>query len=135
MNGKTAAMVDAADIDKAKAHLLAFFAAMAAWEKFAEANFSEESTDEISEKVKALYRQYATEKHHDQDRYSWSGMDGGTYGKHKIVDVEIVSKSRAYIHTNENIFQDRFLMIRQEDGMWRIDSRQRKREKWEKQAL
>lgn len=137
---KTSASISEDDILVAKNHLLAFFNAMTEWEKFANLNSSKGSRDEMILKIKELYQKYATEKYHNEERPSWSGMDGGTYGKHQITDIEIISKNRFYIYTKENITKDyapqhRFLMIRQKDNSWRIDNRQRKYGNWEKQRL
>lgn len=133
---KTAVTISEEDINNAKSHLLEFFKAMAEWEKFAHTC---KDRAEKSQKVKALYQKFATEKWHDEDRYSYSGMGGGTYGKHQIVDYEVVSKNKLYIFTNEKISNVtsnyRFLMIRQKDNSWRIDSCQAKYGNWEKQSL
>lgn len=133
---KTAITISEEDINHAKNHLLAFFKAMTEWEKFA---YSCKDRAEQSQKVKALYQKFATEKWHDEDRLSYSGMSGGTYGKHQIVDYEIISKNRFYIFTNKEIadvtFHYRFLMIKQKDHSWRIDGCQVKYGHWEKQYL
>lgn len=129
---KTSVTLSEADIQSAKNHLLAFFKAMAKWEKFA---FNNRNDAQKAAKIKALYQQYATQRHHDQNRYHYSGMGGGTYGRHKIVDVEIISKNRIYIHAYDGNAQDRFLMIKQKDGSWQIDDCQRKYGNWQTQGL
>ena len=128
---KTLVTLSEAEIQSAKTHLLAFFNAMAEWEKGA---FSGD-TEHDRKKIKELYQKYATQRHHDQDRYHSSGMDGGTYGQHKIVDIEVVSKNRIYIHADDSNAQDRFLMIKQKDGSWRVDDCQRKYGNWQTQGL
>lgn len=132
---KTAAAISQTDINNAKTHLLEFFGAMAEWEKFAHLNFQKGLQAEITQTIKELYQKYATAKHHDEDRHSWNGMGGGTYGKHQIVDIEILSKNRFYIYTEENNSQYRFLMIRQKDNSWRIDMGQVKFGTWQKIQL
>ncbi|GIJ96765.1 hypothetical protein CAPN001_13340 [Capnocytophaga stomatis] len=132
---KTSVTLSKTEIESAKNHLLAFFKAMAEWEQFANLNFDKGHEDEITAKIKELYQKYATKKHHNNDRYHWTATKGGSYGEHQIVDIEIISKNRIYIHTNANIFQDRFLMIKQKDNSWQIDGCQRKRGNWEKQSL
>ncbi len=121
------------DIENAKNHLLDFFRAMAEWEEFA---FNHRDNNaENSFKIKILYKKYATERHHDEDRYVCSGMPGGTYGEHQLVDEEVVSKNRLYIYTDADIFQYRFLMIKQKNGSWRVDDCQIKSGNWQTQGL
>lgn len=131
---KTEVNISDEELDMAKSHLLAFFTAIGKWDYFA--YYQNPSHEECTEQIQKIYQQYATERHHQQGQYrSRSGRDGGTYGEHTIVDTEIISKNRFYIYTNADIFQYRFLMIRQKDNAWRVDDCQIKFENWQTQGL
>lgn len=131
---KTIVNISDEELDMAKSHLLAFFKAIGKWDYFA--YYQNPSHEECTEQIQKIYQQYATERHHQQGQYrSCSGRDGGTYGEHTIVDTEIISKNRFYIYTNADIFQYRFLMIRQKDNSWRVDDCQIKFENWQTQGL
>lgn len=129
---KTAVTLSEEDLQNAKNHLLAFFKAIAEWEKFAHLNFSKGLQSEMTKKIQELYQKYTTEKHHHKDRHSWSGMDGGTYGEVQLVDYEVVSKNKFYIYGEDEFSNYRFLMLRQKDNSWRIESCQIKFSNWEK---
>ncbi|GIJ95849.1 hypothetical protein CAPN001_04180 [Capnocytophaga stomatis] len=50
--------------------------------------------------------------------------EGGTYGSHKIIDSEQVTKNKIYIYTQDKQgVQHRFLWIRKAD-LWLLDDAQ-----------
>ncbi|STZ07826.1 Uncharacterised protein [Moraxella caprae] len=119
--------VNADDLAKVTAQLLAFFEAIHRWEALAEPDFN----DEMMQKSTEIYRQFFTESWHNTQRMHL--QSGGSYQDHKIVDSEYVSKNRIYLYTEDDLnSQRRFLFIRQADNSWLLDKMQIKfGYKWE----
>lgn len=121
------------EIEAAKSLLMLFFKEIGAWERFTIENYLHQ--EECTRKIQAIYQSFATEKYHKESRYHFSGDEGGSYGNHTLVDVEIVGKNKFYIYTEDHSFQYRFLLMRTQDGTFKIDSLQRKSGTWQKQWL
>ncbi|WP_066800523.1 NTF2 fold immunity protein [Moraxella oblonga] len=118
---KNKTAVNADDLAKVTAQLLAFFEAVHSWEALAEPDFN----DEMIQKSTEIYRQFFTKSWHNTQRMHL--QSGGSYQEHKIVDSEYVSKNRIYLYTEDG--QDtphRFLCIRQADDLWLFDKMQTK---------
>ncbi|MDO4880091.1 MAG: NTF2 fold immunity protein [Capnocytophaga sp.] len=127
------------DLPIVKQLLLDFFAAMTEWERFASKTYTiGRETHLVEEKCKELFQKYCTEKRragYRPEAISYNTMGGGTYGKHKIIDSEAVTKNKIYLYTEDNHnTQFRFLIIRKE-GEWKIDDCQWHDGGWTKYGL
>lgn len=127
--------INAEEIELAKTTLAAFFKAMTDWEKYAaQVGF----TEELSNRCKTIFKQFCIDKPRPgfrPDGMHYSGAPHYTYGGHKLVDTEQVSKNKIYLFTKDNIdFQYRFILIKKDNG-WKIDEAQRLSAGWKKCGL
>ena len=127
------------DLPIVKQLLLDFFAAMTQWEAFAAKNDDTQEGDLlVREKCKALFQKYCTDKRragYRPEGISYSLDRDGTYGDHKIIDSETLTKNKIYLYTQDrHNCQFRFLIIRK-DGEWKIDDCQWHDGGWTKYGL
>ncbi|MDO5105254.1 NTF2 fold immunity protein [Capnocytophaga sp.] len=129
--GKKKLAVNQDDLAHNTQLLLAFFEEMTQWEAFASQEDSskswEERRTEVQERCRAIFAKYCTDKKRSgyrPDAISYSMMEGGTYGSHKIIDSEQVTKNKMYIYTQDKQgTQHRFLWVRKAD-LWLLDDAQ-----------
>ncbi|GET45526.1 NTF2 fold immunity protein [Capnocytophaga felis] len=133
--GKKKPAVNQEDFEHNKQLLLNFFDEMTKWEAFAgNRDALEDAYDgydsqnrELQSRCREIFKKYCTDKKRSGYRpegISYSLMKGGTYGRHKIIDSEQITKNKMYIYTqDESNLQHRFLFIRKED-QWLIDDAQ-----------
>lgn len=121
---KSKKKLDPDDLAAARSTLLAFFAAMSEWEKFATSRIDDANDGEVQRRCDELFARYCTPVRRSGFRpegISFSMMEGGTYGGYELTDVECKSKNKIYIYAkDEHGFARRFLLVRK-DGRWLVD--------------
>ena len=121
---KSKKKLDPDDLAAARGALLAFFAAMSEWEKFATSRIDDADDGEVQHRCDELFARYCTPVRRSGFRpegISFSTMEGGTYGGYELTDAECKSKNKIYIYAkDEHGFARRFLLVRK-DGRWLVD--------------
>ena len=121
---KSKKKLDPDDLAAARDTLLAFFAAMSEWEKFATSRIDDADDGEVQRRCDELFARYCTPVRRSGFRpegISFSMMEGGTYGGYELTDAECESKNKIYIYAkDEHGFARRFLLVRK-NGRWLVD--------------
>ena len=121
---KSKKKLDPDDLTATRDALLAFFAAMSEWEKFATSRIDDADDGEVQRRCDELFARYCTPVRRSGFRpegISFSMMEGGTYGRYELMDAECESKNKIYIYAkDEHGFARRFLLVRK-DGRWLVD--------------
>ncbi len=128
------------DMALAKGQLLAFFTAINAWERHAlePEVYALGFTDDLQNRCKAIFKEYCTDKPRSGYRPEGLYMSDGpdySYGDHRIIDSEQVTKRKIYFYTQDsNSFQYRYTMVNK-DNVWKVDEGHRQSAGWKKQGL
>lgn len=92
--GKKKLEINKNDFEETQKLLLIFFKAMTKWENFA--SISKINDNEVKSQCEDIFKQFCTEKLRTgrPEVINYSGMPKGTYGNHKIIDCEQITKNK-----------------------------------------
>ncbi|MDL2233464.1 RhsIA family immunity protein [Ruminococcaceae bacterium OttesenSCG-928-L11] len=134
--GKKKLTLDKQAVAEATDALLGFFAAMTDWE--IDAYKRGLPFDEVRQPLRDIFAEYVSEKPRAGYRpLGLSAEASGTYSGHEIIDAEQVTKNKLYLYTRDNAGSKssfRFLM-RNVDGVWKIDHAQVHWDGWQRWGL